>query len=91
MKRSKGKGKTMDNKNNMDGKIFEAFLHEICKKVIKRHKKVASVMDNTTYHIIFTEDIPRPFWPLEKLKEFCEKKGAHHYSNSWEARNSSKS
>lgn len=39
-----------DLKNTMNAQKWEKFLHKTLKKVKKRHKKVAVIMDNASYH-----------------------------------------
>ena len=63
-----------DLKKDMNGKKFEKFLHKILTKVKKRHKKVAAILDNASYHNVYREEIPRSSWHVKKLKEFCEEK-----------------
>ena len=69
LKKEKAKGK---GKINMDSSRFEQFVHKIAKRVTKRHKKVAWVMDNASYHNQYREDIPRSGWSVARIKAFCK-------------------
>ena len=75
-----------DLSKDMNGAKFEIFVHKVLAKVKKRHDKVACIIDNASYHNIYREEIPRPSWPVKKLKEFCELKKlevtAKHSKNS---------
>ena len=76
IKRSEGRGNAMDYKKNinMDGERFERFAEETVQSVIKRHKKVAFVIDNCSIHNKYREDIPRSGWQVDRLKAFCDLK-----------------
>ena len=56
----------------MDGPRFLQFAEATCIKVLKRHKKVAFVLDNASYHNEYRSDIPRPGWAVERIKDFCK-------------------
>ena len=76
IKRSEGRGNNMEYKKdiNMDGDRFEKFAEDTAKSVLKRHKKVAFVIDNASIHNKYREDIPRSGWQVDKLRDFCDLK-----------------
>ena len=74
IERSEGQGNDIEYKKNinMDGPRFLQFAEATCIKVLKRHKKVAFVLDNASYHNEYRSDIPRPGWAVERIKDFCK-------------------
>ena len=74
IKRSEGNGNDIEYKKNinMDGPRFLEFAEKICEKVTRRHKKVAFVLDNASYHNEYRGDIPRPGWAIQRIKDFCK-------------------
>ena len=74
IERTEGQGNDIEYKKNinMHGPRFLKFAEATCQKVLKRHKKVAFVLDNASYHNEYRSDIPRPGWAVERIKDFCK-------------------